>query len=158
MADEKAIEANVEPIAAPTTTAPVVDDAEARYKALESEKENYRKAYLISEAKRKSGEDSEPVEDEKMAEVARKVLAESRIAEIAREQQVIIDKTLKENRELKLAQLNRKEPPAVAGASTESIAVKDTLVTADQSAAFKAKGWTDKDIESYKKNLARNSR
>lgn len=158
MPEVKATETDAQTIAPAATPAPVVDDAETRYKALEEEKENYRKAYLISESKRKAGEDSEPEGDEKMEAVARKVLADSRLAEIAREQQTIIDKTLKENRELKLAQLNRKEPAAAMGSSSESIPVKDTLLTTDQAGALKAKGWTDKDIERYKKNLQRNAR
>lgn len=159
MADDKATETITPTIASVTTVAPVVDDAEARYAKLEEEKENYRKAYLKSETARKSQEDSDAPEDSRMEEVARKVLADSRLAEIAREQDTIIQKTLKENKELKLANLNKTGGVAASvGSSTESTPVRDTLVTPDQSAAFKAKGWTDKDIERYKKNLQKNSR
>jgi len=80
------------------------------------------------------------------------------LAEIAQEQDALIKKALKENRELKLAQLNKTNtPPASVGTHSEGQMVKDTLVTPDQAAAFKARGWSDKDIEKYKKNLQRYS-
>lgn len=140
----------------------VVDDNEAKIAALEAEKakltierDNYRVGML--KAKGKATEDSEEDEDERMERIARKALAESRLSEIAKEQQAIIEKTLKENRELKLARLNKHEPPAAAGTHSEGIPVRDTLITPEQMAYFKSKNYTDKDIERYKKNLQRYS-
>lgn len=159
MADDKpATEANAPTIATgETTSAPVVqDDAEARYQKLEEEKENYRKAYLkVSDERKATRDSSGSDEDSRMREIAQETLANSRLAEIAREQDAIIQKTLKENRELKLARLNKTEPPTAVGTHTESTPVRDTLVTPDQMAYFKSKNWTDKDIERYKKNLAK---
>ena len=128
------------------------EDLEARLAQLETEKENYRKAYL-KEAARKV----EPVDEDEDDKINRKVneaIANSKLADIAREQDDIIKKALKENKELKLAQLNKTgTPPATIGSHNESTPVRDTLVTPEQMAAFKAKGWSDKDIERYKKNL-----
>lgn len=156
MDDIKATEANAVAIAPQETTpVSVVDDAEARFAQLEAEKENYRKAYLKEADRNKNRNDSDSDEDSKMEEVARRVLADSRLAEIAREQDAIIQKTLKENKELKLARLNKTEPPAAVGTHSESIPVRDTMVTPEQMAALKAKGWNDKDIERYKKNLSK---
>ncbi len=142
---------------------PVNDDAETRIAALEAEK-----AKLIEEGsnwkiaalkyKKESKEEDEDLdEDDKMVKIAQRAVADSRLAEIAREQDSIIQKALKENRELKLARSKTNEPPAAIGSHNESVAVKDTLVTQDQLTAFKTKGWTDKDIERYKKNLIRYS-
>lgn len=133
------------------------DDTEARYQALETEKENYRKAYLKEVDKNKGarGEILDETDDDKMRRIAAETLASSRVMEITREQDAIIKKTLKENKELKLAHLNKTTttPPAGIGASTETSPVRDTLVTPEQIAAFKQKGWSDKDIERYKVNL-----
>lgn len=149
MDKENATETNVPPIA--------TEDAEARYAKLEEEKENYRKAYLkASEKTRKSQEENlGEDEEEKMRRIAREALADSKLVEIAREQDEIIKKTLKENKELKLAQLNKTTtPPAQIGTHSEAEAVKDTLVTPEQMAYFKnTLKWTDKDIEGYKKRL-----
>lgn len=158
MPDTKATEADAPAIAPEeTTTVPVVDDAEARIAALETEKakvleekENYRLAYL-KEAEKGSLQDPDAA---KMEDVAKRVLAESRLAEITREQDAIIKKTLKENKELKLASLNKPTTTSMAGGGhTESTPVRDTSITPEQMAAFKAKGWDDKDIERYKQNL-----
>lgn len=158
--DEKKEEA-VDNTATAATQTEIVDDKEARIATLETEKaklieerENYKVGMLKAKAQAKE-EGIEPDEDERMERVARKALAESRLAEIAREQDTIITKALKENKELKLAQLNKKEPGAAVGTHSEGIPVRDTLVTPDQMAAFKSRGWDDKKIERYKKNLQR---
>lgn len=147
-----------EPAAAQTV---VVDENEARIATLEAEKAqltteaaNYKLGMLKAKAKAKE-EGTEPDEDERMEAVARKALADSRLADIAREQDTIIQKALKENRELKLAAMNKKEPSAAVGTHSEAPTVQDTQVTSDQMAAFTAKGWDEKKIERYKKNLAR---
>lgn len=138
-----------------TEVAPTIapeDDLEARLAKLEEEKENYRKAYLKEASKK-----SEPVdedEDEKINRKVQQAIADSKLAEIAREQDEIIRKALKENKELKLAQLNKTgAPPAVIGAHSESMPVSDTLVTPEQMAYFKQRGWDDKKIQAYKQNL-----
>lgn len=128
------------------------EDLEAKLTKLEEEKENYRKAYL-KEASRKP----EPVDEDEDEKINRKVqaaIADSKLAEIAREQDEIIRKALKENKELKLAQLNKTgAPPAAMGAHSESISVTDTLVTPEQMTYFKSLGWDDKKIQAYKQNL-----
>ncbi len=163
-----ATEANAPTIATEETVkipAVAEEDLEAKNVALEAEKSrlieeaaNYKLAYL--KEKRKKEQFAEPEEDlgetqdEKMRRIANEALANSRIAEIAREQDLIIKKALKENKELKLAQMNRTNiPPASVGTSNESTPVTSTSITPEQMVAFKAKGWDDKTIERYKKNL-----
>lgn len=157
---DNATETIVPPIATEEKVVVSPEDAEARFAQLEAEKENYRKAYLKEAEKNKHPRDENLDEDGKMEEVARRVLAESRLAEIAREQDSIITKALKENKELKLAQLNRTtaSPSGAMGTHSEGQVVKDTMVTPDQEAFFKSKGWDATTIERYKKNLLKNSR
>lgn len=138
-------------------TAPVVDDAEARIASLEAEKNtllesqaNYKLAYLKEVKKNNDLSDDD---EEKMRKIAQEAVANSRIADIAREQDAIIKKALKENKELKLANLSKTPIPSSTSAHSEGPIVKDTLITPEQLTAFKAKGWTEKDIERYKKNL-----
>lgn len=142
------------PAIAPEETAVSVDDAETRLKQLETEKENYRQAYLKevdrNRVARTEGIISE--DEERMTNIARKVLTDSQISGLDSEREALLTKALKENKELKLAHLNKTGIPASMGSSTETIGVKDTLITPDQMASFKAKGWDDKTIERYKKN------
>lgn len=48
-------------------------------------------------------------------------------------------------------------PGAAVGSHTESVAVNDNIVTPQQIAALKARGWDDKKIEAYKANLRKHS-
>lgn len=135
-------------------TIPAQEDLEARVAQLEEEKTNYQAAYLKEKAKNHDGES----DDEKMRRIAEEAVANSRIADIARETDAIMRKALKENKELKLAKLNKTDIPASTTVHSEGQPVKDTLITPEQMAAFKAQGRSDKWIENYKRNLSRNAR
>ncbi len=164
--DEKtqATEATTQPIATEEAVqVPAQEDLESKNAALEAEKNrlieeaaNYKLAYLKEAKKNKAPEDED--DDDRMRRIASETLANSRLAEIAREQDALIKKALKENSELKRAVNNRTDIPASVGTHSEGTPVKDTMVTADQISAFKARGWSDKDIERYKANLRKNSR
>ena len=165
---EKTIETDVQPIVAEEEVKvlpPQEEDLEAKIKALEDEKAqlieneaNYKVAYLKERSRNKESFEDES-EDDKIRRIAKETLAESRIAQINLEQDALIKRTLKENKELKLAQLNKTTytPPAGMGTSSEGQPVRDTLITPEQMTAFKAKGWSEKDIERYKKNLLKYS-
>jgi hypothetical protein len=157
-----ATEANSQKIATGEAEKVTLDeDLEARNAVLEAEKAklleestNYKAAYLKEKAKQSDGGDDE----ERLRRIAREELSNSRLAEIAREQDAIIKKALKENKELKLAQLNKSDVPLSVGSHSEGQPVKDTIITLDQMTQFKAMGKSDKWIENYKKNLIRNTR
>lgn len=143
------------------TSTPTIEDTEARFAELEAEKNkaieeaaNWKIAALKS--KKVTREDFEDeTEDERIARIVSEKLAETKIAQIDAEKEALLRQTLKENKELKLAHLNKTDAPASMGTHSEGVGVKDTLVTPDQISAFKARGWSDKDIERYKKNLKR---
>lgn len=155
MVEPIATEASTETIA-PQAVVVSPEDAEARFTQLETEKENYRKAYLKEASKNKSGDENLD-EDDKITQKVNEALANSRLAEIAREQDALIKNVLKENKELKLAHSNKNTtPPAAMGTSTESqTVVQDASLSPDQLNYFKSKGWDDKKIAQYKKNLAK---
>lgn len=150
---------------AATSTATETEDMETRFKKLEEERENYKAAFLKEKTKNKSSEHLDEDEDEKINRKVTEALANSRLAEIAREQDAIVQRTLKRNKELELALLNKNSagPATATGTHSESRSVQDTSVTPEQLAYFKAPkpqglGWTDKEIERYKKNSQRNGR
>lgn len=137
------------------------DGLEAKNIALEAEKarlieerENYKIAYLKEKSKKESSGETMG-DDERLRHIAREELATSKISEVNKQQEEVNQKIRKENKELKIALLNKKDIPAAAGSSTESVTVKDTLITPEQMSAFKARNWNDKDIERYKKNIQR---
>jgi hypothetical protein len=159
----------VAPEEAAKVPAVTMEDLEAKVLALEEEKNrlneetaNYKKAFL--KEKKKKGESFDEGEDEdaedKMRRIAREALAESRLGEIARELSAISVRALKENKELKLANMNRPPTnPTATGVHTEGPVVKDTMVTPEQATYFKnVMKWSDQDIERYKKNQQRNAK
>jgi len=106
-----------------------------------------------------NGEDFEDeTEEERTRRIIKEELAQSKIQQIDTEKEMLLKKLARENKELKLANLNKTGTPvATVGTHSEGTPVTDTSVTPEQLAAFKAKGWTDKDIERYKGNLRRYS-
>jgi hypothetical protein len=157
---KKATETNDQKIATGEAKEITPDDLESRNAVLEAEKVklleesiNYKAAYLKERAKQSDGDD-----DERLRRIAREELSNSRLAEIAREQDAIIKKALRENKELKLAQMNKSDVSLSVGSHSEGQAVKDTMITPDQMSQFKSMGKSDKWIENYKKNLIRNTR
>lgn len=142
-----------------TPTIPTEQDYEAQIATLEQAKAdaiveaaNWKVAAL--KAKSRETIPDEETDEDRMRRIANETLADSKLADIAREQDAIIKKALKENKELKLAQLSKTTtPPAALGTHSEGTPVKDTSITPEQLSAFKAKGWSDKDIERYKENL-----
>lgn len=135
-------------------TIPAQDDLEAKVKELEEEKANYQAAYLKERAKNHDDESDE----QKFRRIAREELESSRIMDIDKQKDAIIAKALKENKELKLARLNKTDIPASTTVHSEGQSVKDTMITPDQMATFKSQGRSDKWIENYKRNLSRNAR
>jgi len=162
--EPNATETIVETIA-PLETLPPEQDTEAQLAELQAEKaklseerDNYKNAYL-KEAQKNKGDFADESEEDKFRRIAREELAATRLGEIDKQEKELLAKALKENKELKLAQLNKTTTPPVAmGTHSEGIAPTDTRVTPEQLAYFKCQNWTDKDIARYKRNLAKNTR
>lgn len=135
---------------------PQADDTEAQLRAKDAEIANWKAAALKFKEKAKQGVPNE-TEDERIQRIVDERIADSQLAKASSEKDALLDKVLKENRELKLAQLNKPDVPASSGSHSESQVVTDTLITPDQMAQLKKMypNWTDKDFERYKKNLRR---
>lgn len=158
------VEANISPAVAKETVTPTEAQGEAeayiakleaeRNKAIE-EAANYKLGMLKAKGKAHEDYDDE-TEEERIARIVNEKLAETKIAQIDQAKEDYYKKLARENAELKLAQLNKTNiPPASIGTHSESKGVTDTLVTPEQVTALKARGWTDKDIEKYKRNYQR---
>jgi hypothetical protein len=174
--EKKATEAEAQKIAAEQAEAKRKEEeakanapgeAEAKIIALEKEKNeilereaNYKMAYLKEKKKNESaGNDEDETEEERVRRIVREEQARDRVAVIDAEKEALLKKTLAENKELKLAIQNKPSASSTgSGGSTEQPLVVSTIITPEQLTAFKARGWTDKDIERYKKNLMKNSR
>lgn len=141
--------------------ASALDESEAKIAALEAEKNailereaNYKVAYLKEKKKNDDFAPIEETDEERIRRITREELSKDRITAIDEEKEALLRKTLKENKELKLAIQNKAPSSSTgSGSHTENPEVVSTIVTPEQLAAFKARGWTEKDIERYKKNL-----
>lgn len=133
-----------------------IEELEADRAAIIEREANYKLAYLKEVEKNKGLGHEGETEDERIRRITREELAKKEIAQIDTEKEELFKKTLKENKELKLAIQNKTPGSSTAGGgSSEQPQVTSTLVTEEQIAAFKKRGWTDADIERYKKNLLR---
>ncbi len=120
---------------------------------------NYKAAYLKEVKKNEGTGDEVETNDERVRRIIREEAATNRLNQIDAAEKALLEKTLRENQELRLANQNKTSNISTgAGGSTEQPIVVSTIVTPEQIAAFKAKGWSDKDIERYKRNLQKNSR
>jgi len=148
-----------------TTPTTIDDDVEAKLATLEDAKNkaleeaaNYKVAYLKEKSKKAENLDLDETEDERIERILNEKLAKTKLAQIDLEKETLLKKLAKENKELKLAQMNKTTtPPAGFGTHTEAPAVVSTSITPEQLVAFKARGWSDKDIENYKANLRKYS-
>ena len=139
------------------------DDYEAQLSAkdaeiarLSVESANYKLGMLKAKKDKKEEElGIDESDDEKFRRIAREELANSQLEKLQGEKDEILRKALKENKELKLAQLNKTDVPASVGSHSEGKQVQDTLVTPEQMTHFKKMGWSEKDIQRYKNNLSR---
>lgn len=147
----------VAPAAEPTPEETRIAELEAENAKLTEESANYKLGMMKAKAKQ-GDDDLEETDEDRIRRIAREEANKVKIANNEAEKDALIKKVLKENSELKLANLNKNNvPPASIGSHSESNPVTDTVVTPEQLAAFKARNWTEKDVERYKKNLSRYS-
>jgi hypothetical protein len=163
MDDTKPAVNTTEPAAVQETVIPTVqtqEDYEAKIAALDADKAkaieeaaNWKVAALKNKGKLPDTDESE---EERIARIVAEKLSTNKVEAIDTEKDALLKKMAKENKELKLANLNKTNmPPASIGSHSEAQPVKDTVITQEQLDAFKKRGWTEKDIERYKKNLGR---
>jgi hypothetical protein len=126
---------------------------------LSKERDNYKKGMLLAKGKIVENDEehtSLPLEEQIEKIVQEKLLA-TQEAQNLMKQKELVERALKENKELKLALANRKQVDnsSVGTGSSEPIPVKDNFLSPAQINDLKSKGWDDKKIELFRKNLAK---
>lgn len=154
-----------------TVTAPIVTevDYEAELKKKDDEiirirevSENYRKGMLKAKGKLPEEDDNSSEEDldSKIDRKVQEKLLASRESQLQGEKDKLIVDMAKKNKELILALKNRDQITDNSGSASnqDKPEVKvDKVLSSDQINALKAKGWDDKKIEEFKKNLNKGS-
>lgn len=135
---------------------------DAELKQISTERDNYRRGMLKAKGKLSEDEDEKNVEGgiELMRQIAREEVLATRESILSAEKDVLIKKIARENSELKLAMKNKSQVSnASQGASNEDkITVKDNILTDTQLKDLKTRGFDDKMVERFKKNLTKNTR
>lgn len=127
-------------------------------KRLTTERENYRGAYLKASSKLKdkniAPEEQASYDDERLQRIVDERLASSQLMANQQKMADLIKKMARENQELKLSSQNKPgSSSAMSGTATAAVAPTTSgSATIDQVA--KARNWSPKMVERYKKNLA----
>ena len=161
----EAAAAQPETVVTPTTTEVDYEaklaEANAKIAKISEEKENYRKGMLKAKGKLPDEDDNssngEEDIDSKVKRLVQEQLLQTQEAQAQAEKDMLIADMAKKNKELTLALKNRGQISTATGQGSNEdkpeVKVEKTLST-DQIASLKAKGWSDKKIEEFKKNLA----
>lgn len=146
-----------EVIAPPASVDNSMAELQAKYEALEVEKENYRKGML--KAKGKLPVDTVDLNDidARIEQRIEERFASSRESQIIQEQQDIVKGLVKKNSELATALKNRAQSSnSSVGSSTEETATpKGEYFSKETIAEFKARGYDDAKIQRIKENFVK---
>jgi len=169
MSTETAVETKVEtaatqPKGVVTETTEVDYEAELTKKDAElakvrAEKENYRRGMLKAKGKLPDEDDNSSNDEDIDTKISRKVQEEllaSREGQIIAEKDALIVNLAKKTKELTLALKNRSQVTASTGIGSNQDRQEvrtDSTLSEDQISSLRAKGWDDKKIELFKKNL-----
>ncbi len=156
VSDPQAVNSGVAAAPAAGTPAPAFDFPTeyqtllARSVQVEQERENYKNMALKWKKKANGSDDDE--EDEVEAQVQAR-LAEERAAALQKEKVALLEKTLRENAELKIAIQNRPNGSPVGAPGTDGPKVPDQIVSPELMNYFKnVLKWDDEKVELYRKN------
>lgn len=170
MSTENAVETKVETAAAQSGQATAQNVAEVDYEAelakkdaeiakIAQEKENYRRGMLKAKGKLPDEDDNSSNDEDMDAKIDRKVqerLLASREAQVIAEKDALVIASAKKIKELSLALKNRNQISASTGQGSNQDRQEvrtDSTLSDDQINSLHAKGWDDKKIELFKKNL-----
>lgn len=129
-----------------------------KIKKLTEDRDNYRRGLIAKKGKNDKGEDIELTVDEKIAAGIEEALLNSSIARESAEKDEIIKKALDRNKELETTIKNRSQITTTehGGSNEQRLIPKDAVLSEDKIKELKARGWDDKKIELFKKNLTKN--
>lgn len=173
--DTTAVEAKIEIAATQSEEVVTQNTTEVDYEAelakkdaqllqTRKERDNYQRGMLKAKGKLPDEEDnSSNTEEDLDAKIDRKVqerLLSTKEAQIQADKDKLIADMAKKNKELTIALKNRGQvnQTSAAGSNQDRPESKtDSILSADQLNALKAKGWNDAKIAEFKKNLNRSS-
>lgn len=134
--------------------------ANERIAKLDQEKENYRKGMLKAKGKIPDEDDNssngEEDIDSKVARLVHEQLLKTKEEETRAQKDKLISEMAKKLKETTLALKNRGQVTSTSGqgSNQDRPEVKtDSILSNDQLNSLKAKGWDEKKIEEFKKNL-----
>lgn len=171
---EQTVEAKVETAVSQSEVVTTPNVTEVDYEAelakkdaeiakVRDERENYKKGLLKAKGKLPDEDDNslndEEDIDSKVKRLVQEQLLETREAQTLAEKDVLVLNLAKKNKELTLALKNRAQVSSNSGQGSNQEKVEsksDNILSNDQLSSLKARGWDDKKIEEYKKNLVRN--
>lgn len=168
MSNEQAVETKVEIAATQpevaTQTTEVDYEAELTKKDAElakvrAEKENYRRGMLKAKGKLPDEDDISSNDEDIDAKIDRKVEEKylaTREAQVLAEKDALVIASAKKIKELSLALKNRSQVSSSTGQGSNQDRPEvrtDSTLSEDQLSSLRAKGWDDKKIELFKKNL-----
>lgn len=127
---------------------------------LGQEKENYRKGMLKAKGKLpdeddNSSNDGEDI-DSKVKRIVQEQLLDTKEAQALADRDNLVKDLAKRNKELTLALKNRGQVTSTSGQGSNQDRPEgkiDNVLSNEQLTSLKAKGWDEKKIEEFKKNL-----
>lgn len=146
---------------APTVPTSAELDLATELEAVRKERDNYKQGMLKAKGKLPEQETGVPLEklDEIVSSKVQEILSSNRDAELEAREKSVVEKILKENRELKVAMQNRSQlsvgSGAGAGTSPSMSPTSDNFFSAEQLADLKRRNI---DPEKVKQNILRNRR
>lgn len=152
---------NVEsPVSTEVDYEAILAQKDAELQKVRDEKENYRKGMLKAKGKIPEESQSDTDEPEDLETIIDRKVQEkflsTKEAQIQAEKDMALKAVLRQNRELQVALKNRGQITSTAGAGSNQEKPEgkiDNTLSNDQIATLKAKGWDDKKIEEFKKNM-----
>lgn len=117
----------------------------------ETERDNYKKGMLIAKGKIEDDEEPPAVDvSELVKKEVQAALNDSDYLATVKERDELIEKTMRENRELRLAFKGKAGAPSASGSNQDSQKVADHVLSEEQERDLKSRGWDDKKIAHFK--------
>lgn len=120
-----------------------------------SDRDNYKTGLLKAKGKIPSDEEENDMEARITARVKSELLS-AKEADIQARKDELVKQSFAKVKELSLALKNPKGSPGQTSSTEGMTSRTDNTLSPDQIATLKAKGWDDKKIELFKKNLSKN--
>ena len=136
----------------------LLEEKDEEIAKITDDRDNYKQGMLVAKGKADPevyGQEDELDINTLVKREVKEALFDAELTQKQKEKDEILKQALRENREMKLSLQNKdtiSNAPAGAG-NEETAPVTDNFLSDNQIRELKTKGWDDKKIEKYKKNL-----